>query len=234
MPERSFGGAGKIGHSLLSRPERALVKAWVDRIPPWIETYHLTLLTLAWSAGNVFFGLLARGRHRFWFTGVSVMIVLQYLTDLFDGAVGRRRNTGLVKWGFFMDHFLDYVFLFSYVLAYALMGPAELTMQFMVLLGVTVGFMVLSFLSFAATNEFQIYFLGFGPTELRIVFILCNTIITVAGVQLLSSVLPFANAVCAAGLALLAFRTHRRLWRLDMAAKVRQARPADSAVRSDQ
>jgi len=221
--KQTFGGAGKVGQSLLTGPEKALVNAWVDRIPPWLETYHLTLLTLVWSAGNVLFAWLARG-HLAWFNGVSLMIVLQYLTDLFDGAVGRRRDTGLVKWGFFMDHFLDYVFLCSYILAYAVLAPADLAVQFLLLFGIAGGFMVLSFLSFASTNQFQIYFLGFGPTELRIVFIACNTVIAVTGVQFLTTAVPFVNAGCTIGLAILAFRTHRRLWRLDMAAKAREAR----------
>jgi phosphatidylglycerophosphate synthase len=34
--------------------------------------------------------------------GMTV-IVFQYITDLLDGEIGRKRNTGLIKWGFYMD-----------------------------------------------------------------------------------------------------------------------------------
>ena len=114
-----------------------------------------------------------------WFWGVSIAVVLQYLTDLFDGAVGRARNTGLVKWGFYMDHFLDFIFQCALIVAYALISPPELNLQwwFFAILAITSGFMVNSFLSFAATNEFEIYFLGIGPTEIRIYFIALNTVI---------------------------------------------------------
>ena len=104
----------KVGHSILSKPENSL-KGWaVPRIPDNIETYHLTLLTLLWSLINVILGCYAKDNLQvLWL--VSILILFQYLTDLFDGELGRQRNTGLIKWGFYMDHFLDYIFLCSLV-----------------------------------------------------------------------------------------------------------------------
>ena len=91
---------------------------------------------------------------------MSIAVVLQYLTDLFDGAVGRARSTGLVKWGFYMDHFLDFIFQCALIFDYALISPPELNLEwwFFAILTITSGYMVNSFLSFAATNEFEIYF----------------------------------------------------------------------------
>ena len=122
MKEKSFGGDKKVGQSILSGPEKALVRWGQDKIPLWLETYHLTLLTVLWSLLTVFFGFLAKGNIS-WLWLVSLMIVFQYLTDLYDGAIGRSRNTGLIKWGFFMDHFLDFVFINSLVLAGYLIAP---------------------------------------------------------------------------------------------------------------
>ena len=87
-----------------------MVARYVTSVPGWLETYHLTLLTVVWCMGILLLGWLARGNIQ-WMWMISLMIVFQYITGLFDGAVGRYRNTGLVKWGFFMDHFLDYIFL---------------------------------------------------------------------------------------------------------------------------
>ena len=96
---------------------------WVNRVPFWLETHHLTLLTIPWTGLVIASAWQVResGDIR-WFWGVSLAIVLQYLTDLFDGAVGRTRNTGLVKWGFYMDHFLDYVFQCGLIIGYALIA----------------------------------------------------------------------------------------------------------------
>src|SRR3954466_7368065 len=96
--EKPFGGAGKVGESVLAPFEKRFVAHNLSRVPRWLETYHLTLLTLVWCAFILLFGWMAK-RNIQWLWMVSVMIVLQYLTDLFDGAIGRARDTGLVKWG---------------------------------------------------------------------------------------------------------------------------------------
>lgn len=221
MAEQAFGGAGKVGESILAGPEKRLVAAVVPRIPRWIETYHLTMMTLLWSALVVLFGWLARGNLN-WLWGSSVMIVAQYLTDLFDGAVGRRRNTGLVKWGFFMDHFLDYVFLCSLILAYYIVAPPGYDVWFIAILGLTAGQMVHSYLAFAATNEFRIAFVGIGPTEARIVFIIINTIIIFTWPDYYDITIPLVTLACVAGLVFVVYRTSRHLWSIDMENKRQQ------------
>ena len=223
----SFGGASKVGQSLLSGPERRLVARFVGSVPRGIETYHLTLLTVLWSGLILLFGWLARGEIR-WLWLISAMIVCQYVTDLFDGAVGRLRDTGLVKWGFFMDHFLDYVFLCALITAYYLVAPGEYAVWFMLLLGLTGAHMVHSFLSFAATNEFRIAFYGVGPTEMRIVFIGINTFIIFTWPRYYEVTIPLLTLGVLLGLVYAVFCTQRRLWQIDMAAKVARANaPAD-------
>lgn len=156
MADGNFGGDKKVGQSILTGPQKAFVAWGMPRVPLWLETYHLAMLTVLWSALNVLFGFLARANLH-WLWMVSPMIVLHYVTDLFDGSVGRTRNTGLVKWGFYMHHSLDYVFLCSLVLAGYLIAPERLGFYYVLLLALTGGFMVNSFLSFAATNAFEIY-----------------------------------------------------------------------------
>jgi archaetidylinositol phosphate synthase len=223
--QASFGGAGKVGASLLSGPEKRLVARFVGRIPRGLETYHLTLLTLVWSGLILLCGRLAQRDIR-WLWLISLLIVCQYLTDLFDGAVGRLRDTGLVKWGFFMDHFLDYVFLCALITAYYLVAPAGYATWFMLLLGLTGAHMVHSFLSFAATNEFRIAFYGVGPTEMRLVFIGINTFIIWTWPRFYEVTIPLLTLAVLLGLVYAVFCTQRRLWQLDMAAKAARGTPA--------
>jgi len=213
-----FAGHEKAGHSILTGAEMWLKGKVVPRIPRGIETYHLTLTTVLWSALVIGFSILARS-SLFWLVGVSAAIVLQYVTDLFDGAVGRHRNTGLVKWGYYMDHFLDYVFLSAVVVGYAIIAPSGLQYWFLFLLALTGGFMVNSFLTFAATNEFRIYFYGFGPTEFRVLLIAVNTALIHTGTAHFAYTIPLTCALLALTLAFLIYRTHVKLWTIDMAAK---------------
>src|SRR5688572_5300468 len=122
MQREQLALATKSSTSLLSPLERRLAGLVVPRIPGWLGTQHLTLMTLLWCAGLGLFGWLAAGDLR-WLWGSSAMIAFQWVTDFFDGKVGKHRGTGLVKWGFYMDHLLDYAFLCAVVGAYAFVLP---------------------------------------------------------------------------------------------------------------
>jgi len=113
MAEKPFHGDKKLPmKSLLARAERKLIDAYTPRFPKWIEGYHLTLMTIPWSAGLILFGRLAKSSpHYLWAS--SLMLLLQWFTDSFDGALGRHRDTGIPKWGYYMDHLLDFVFMSS-------------------------------------------------------------------------------------------------------------------------
>ena len=229
----TFAGDKKVGQSILHRPERALVAWGTPLVPRGLETYHLTLLTILFSALNIWLGVRARDNIQ-WLWLVSLMVVLQYITDLFDGAVGRARNTGLIKWGFYMDHFLDYIFLGSLVMVGYLVAPEEagLGIYYVVLLILTGGFMVSSFLSFASTNQFEIFVYGLGPTETRIGIIAINTLLIFTGTDHFRYTVPLLCVVCGMGLLFVVWRTGRTLWALDMAEKTRSEGKGESGSRS--
>lgn len=211
----AFAGDKKVGQSLLTPLENRLKDWLVPKVPPSVETWHLTFTTIIWSAGVLLFGKLA-STDLSWMWGISLMIVLQYLTDLADGEVGRRRNTGLIKWGFYMDHFLDYIFLCCLVMAGYLIAPRGVEFWFVVLLVIVGAVMVNSFLSFSASNEFEIYHYGFGPTETRIVFIAINTWIAIYGTDQFYWMLPVACLITGAGLVFNTWKIHQKLWQIDM------------------
>lgn len=216
--KEQFAGAQKAGSWLLRRPEKWFVDRYVSAVPKGIETYHLTPLTLLWSLLNVLFCYFAR-ENIAWLWVCSLLIILQYITDIFDGAVGRLRNTGLVRWGYYVDHFLDYVFFCSLILGYYLIAPEGLGFLFALLLVFAGGLVVSFHLSFAATNQFRFSMYGFGPTELRIVAIVLNTVLILTGTTILEYVAPAACILFLLALMVLVFKSQRSLWRIDMEAK---------------
>lgn len=214
----TFGGDKKVGKSVLSGPENSLKRWLIPKVPRYIETYHLTMATLLWSGVNTVVALYARDNLSLLWV-VSLMIVLQYLTDLLDGELGRQRDTGLVKWGFYMDHFLDFIFLCSLVFVGHMIAPAGLEVWSFALFVVLASFMVNSFLSFGATNEFEIYHYGIGPTETRIVFILINFFIMEFGTEHFTILLPMMVMACLGGLLVNTYQIQRKLWLHDMQAR---------------
>ena len=224
MQREPLALATKASTSLLSPLERRLAAAVVPRVPAWLGTHHLTLMTLAWCAGLVLFGLLAAGDLR-WLWGSSLMIALQWATDFFDGKVGKYRGTGLVAWGFYMDHLLDFAFLCAVLGGYALVLPATAHLNLFLVLAVFGGFMVNSFLAFAATGRFHISHGKLGPTEFRVALVCVNSLLVLYGTRRMAKALPYVAACGFVALCVLAYRTQRELWRRDMEQK-REPAPA--------
>jgi hypothetical protein len=219
----------KRSHSLLSPLERRLSDFLVSLVPRAVASQHLTLLTLLWSVLVIGAGILARRDLR-WLYGISALIVLQYLTDAVDGKVGKTRNAGLVAWGYYMDHLLDYVFLCALLGVYAMLLPSSLRHLMVIALAVAGGFMVSSFLARAMTGELQISYGGVGPIEVRLLFIALNTWLVVTGRTYMLAVIPYAIAVSIVVLAALIWRTQRELWRLDDARRRRQVEAAAASA----
>jgi archaetidylinositol phosphate synthase len=219
----AFAGDKKKGQSILGPVERRFIDWAVPKIPRPIMSHHLTAVTLLWSAGTVLFGWLARD-NRAWLHAMSVMVFGQWLTDSLDGTLGKYRKQGLVKWGFYMDHLLDFLFAGSIVIAYSFLVEAKwLEFLFLILLLVTCATMAVSFLAFAATNQFQIAYYGIGPTEIRIGYIALNTFVFFAGTAIFSWGVPLVVALNVFAFVVMAAQTSRILWQIDYDANVDNA-----------
>src|SRR5215218_4126892 len=212
---QQFAGATKTNTSFLTPLERRLAVRVLPKIPAWLETYHLTMLTLLWSSLILFFSYLA-ARDLRWLWGVSAMVALQYVTDHYDGKIGKYRGTGLVRWGYYMDHLLDYVFLCSVIIGYSFILPERSRFQILIMLAIFVGYEVSTFLAFAATDRLKISYLKFGPTEFRLALIVINGLLVQFGTRTMMNGLKYVNIGAAIGLAFVIYRTHKLIWALDM------------------
>ncbi len=215
-----FAGATKTNTSFLTPLERRIAPIVLSRIPAWLETHHLTMLTLVWSALILLFSYFAASDIR-WLWLVSAMIFLQYVTDHYDGKIGKYRNTGLVRWGYYMDHLLDYFFLCSVIVGYAFILPERSRYQILFTLAIFAGYEMSTFLAFAATDRLKISYLKFGPTEFRLALIVINALLVQFGTRYMVSGLKYVNVGGAIGLSLLIYRTHKVVWGLDMNSKRR-------------
>lgn len=105
MKDREYAEAKKpYKNSPFYSPENKFRRYVVPKIPCFLETYHLTFSTILWSMLIILFGYLG-SRNILWLLAFSFAILMQWVTDVLDGAVGRYRNTGLVKWGFLQTIF---------------------------------------------------------------------------------------------------------------------------------
>lgn len=230
MQNQEFAGAFKTNTSFLTPLERRLAPFVLPKIPSWLQTHHLTMLTLVWSLLILAFSYLAASNIR-WLWMVSLMIFFQYVTDHYDGKIGKFRNTGLVRWGYYMDHLLDYLFLGSVIIGYAFILPEKSRLQLLLMLTLFGAYDLSTFLAFAATDRLKISYLKFGPTEFRLALIVINALLILFGTRYMIGGLKYVNAGAAIGLCLLVYQTHKQIWKLDMEQKESGSAPQNRRFR---
>mgnify|MGYP001050845750 CR=1 FL=1 len=224
MADTSFTGDRKEPMvSPTAAIEQRFVRWAVPRVPAAIGSHHLTLMTLAWSALLVLAGWLAAAHSIHWLWLSSLMLFMQWLTDSLDGSVGRMRNAGLRRWGYYMDHFLDYVFMACVMGHYAFLYDGATRVLFLLLVPLYAAFEVNSWLEYGATGRFRITFNGVGPTEVRLLFVLINTALVCFGTVWLAAALPWAMVIIAVLLVTTVVPTQRRIWKQDMEEKKNSA-----------
>lgn len=207
--------AKKIGEWLFKKPEKKLVEWLLPKVPSWLETYHLTAMTLFWMILAVVGGYLAN-KDLIYLCLTSIAIVGQYITDLLDGAVGRLRNTGLVRWGFYFDHILDFGFLCSILLGYWFVTPDQYRYVVFATLILSAAYFVHTMLYFGATGKFEISSFGIGPTEIRLVLVVVNTMLALFDKVIFLNFLRLYFFINAVYLVLNIFLTQKKLWEMDM------------------
>lgn len=217
--KKEFAADEKYGTSIFTGIEET-AKNWIfPRFPKRIQGYHLTLLSIPWTIGILISSILAKNNIQ-WLWLVSFFILLHYITDSLDGGLNKYRKLGLVKWGYYMDHFLDFLFM-SAVLSgyYFIMNDKFQYLVFFTLI-IFGAYMVNTFLSFAVTNKLRITYMRIGPTEIRLIFIIINTLLCLFGSTHMSMVMPFFLVISLIGLCMFVYNTQKVIWEMDIQANV--------------
>lgn len=153
--------------SLTAAAEKRLLVHIARRLPPSINSDHLTLLALgAMALAGGAFGLARWDPRALWL--VVVALALNWFGDSLDGTLARVRGAERPRYGFYVDHVLDIVGITLLMGGLACSGFMTPLVAFAVL----VAYLLVSgevFLATAVHHVFRMSFAGFGPTELRIV-----------------------------------------------------------------
>ena len=152
--------------SILAAAEKRLLIFMAERMPPFINSDHLTSLALAAMAlAGSAFAAARWDRRALWL--VIVALGLNWFGDSLDGTLARVRRTERPRYGYYVDHAVDLAgaaLLFGGLACSPFMSP-------LVALALLVGYLLVSgevFLATAVRGVFRISVGGIGPTELRI------------------------------------------------------------------
>src|SRR4051794_1150426 len=176
----TFKNAVRVQESFLARAEKSALLWLAARMPPWVNSDHLTLVGLLAliAAGATYW--LARW-NRYWLIGAIICLALNWFGDSLDGTLARFRNRQRPRYGFYVDHVVDAIGTFFLLGGLALSG----IMSAPVAMGLLIVYLLLMVEVCLATytiGVFQISFLKMSPTELRIalsignLFVLANPV----------------------------------------------------------
>jgi phosphatidylglycerophosphate synthase len=204
--------------SIIEPTQKRFVDWLLPYIPLKIETYHLTLLTLPLS---ILLIILAKYNilGNYFLIFHATIIFVQYVSDILDGALGRYRNTGLIRWGFYMDHICDYFFANSVVISYSMYFHISLE-NTAIIIAIVGAFFVQEFIvgNIRGMINTSGYY-GFGPSEARFGMILVDLILFITKFRINETFIYFVLILISSAFMITTYITQKSLWKQDMQAK---------------
>jgi phosphatidylglycerophosphate synthase len=167
-----FLHATRVMNGLTARLEKQALVWIASRLPRAINSDHLTALAALAMAGAA----AAYAWSRDWPPAlhlVNLCLLINWFGDSLDGTVARVRNQQRPRYGFYVDHVIDCAGIALLVLGMAASGLMSLTLA----LAFLVAYFLVSLEVYLATyclGTFRMSFMGFGPTELRILLAIGN------------------------------------------------------------
>jgi len=174
--QSGFVNAVRVHNALTARIEKRLLIWMAARIPAAIGPDHLTALALG---GQIFAGvayaLSSRDPRVLWL--VNAFLFVNWFGDSLDGTLARVRNQQRPRYGFYVDHVVDTFGALALMVGLGCSGY----LHWEIAAGMLVGFYALSIESYLATyttGRFHLSHGIFGPTEIRILLVVGNIVIS--------------------------------------------------------
>jgi phosphatidylglycerophosphate synthase len=173
--QQKFKNATRLQNSFTAATERKALLWLAARMPPSINSDHLTVLGFAamFLAGCSY----AIARWTPWGLLLATLcLALNWLGDSLDGTLARVRNRQRPRYGFYVEHMID-----SFGALFLMGGlAASGYIDWRIAMGLLVAFLLLSIESYLASYTlgiFRLSFAKFGPTEIRILLAIANTVL---------------------------------------------------------
>src|ERR1700720_623585 len=172
---RKFENATRLQNSFTAATERKALVWLAAHMPASINSDHLTLLGFVamFLAGCSY----ALARWNPWGLLLATLcLALNWFGDSLDGTLARVKNRQRPRYGFYVDHMID-----SFGALFLMAGlAASGYIDWRIATGMLVAFLLLSIESYLASYTlgiFRMSFAKFGPTEIRILLAIANTVL---------------------------------------------------------
>lgn len=167
--------AVRIQTSILNAAEKKVLVWLAERQPSWMTSDILTYIG-TFGAIVIAVGYIMSSRDMNWLWLSSLGFVVNWYGDSLDGTLARVRNRQRPIYGYYLDHTVDAVNELIIVLGIGLSGMVHLSLALLILalyLMLTINVSINAHLK----KEFRLTYARMGPTELRIIMIIVNTVL---------------------------------------------------------
>lgn len=164
---------------VLKRFERWALPRLAARLPGWVVPDHLTLLgLLASTLIGVAYAL--SNRNEAWLWMASAALIVNWFGDSLDGTLARVRRIERPRYGYYLDHLTD---AYSTLVIGLGLGFSPY-MLLAVGLAIVIAYLLLSINVYLETHVFEAFSFSYGnlgPTEVRLLLIVLNTLALTLG-----------------------------------------------------
>lgn len=164
----------RVNDILLGPLERPALRWLAAHSPAWMTPDKLTAIGTV-GAFVIFLGYWASRFNPAFLWLASFGLLVNWYGDSLDGTLARYRNIQRPKYGFFIDHTVDAFNEMLIVLGLGLSPYVTFNIAALAL----VGYLLMSVFVYVRTfveGVFQISYGKFGPTEVRVILFLLNTL----------------------------------------------------------
>lgn len=189
QPKEKRSKHNRVIQSWLSPLEKPALLWLAERMPAWINSDVLTGIGL-FGGVLVFAGYALTSIDLRFMWLASFGLVVNWFGDSLDGTIARYRKTERPRYGYFIDHIVDALVEAMVFIGLGLSPYVDLKLALFAL----VGYFMVSIYVFLTTyisGEFRITYANLGPTEIRVIGIIANTIMMILGAK--KFVLPFGS-----------------------------------------
>jgi archaetidylinositol phosphate synthase len=156
-------------------PFEKKVLPWLAaRLPAWVMPDHMTGLGL-FASTLIAASYMFSNRDARWLWVASIALIIQWFGDSLDGNLARYRKIERPRYGYYLDHLTDAYSTLAIGLGLGLSPYMLLSVG----LAIVTAYLILSINVYLETyvfNEFSFSYGRLGPTEMRVLLMILNTV----------------------------------------------------------